>query len=98
MPIDPSKEQIISLTAAAKTLPRLRNNRPVSPATIWRWYKAGIRGVKLETIIVGGVRATSVEALARFMASINGQPTLSHAADQEQLQAQIERELDRMGA
>lgn len=74
MTINIATETIISLTAAAKRLPRLRNDRPVSATTIWRWYRAGIRGVNLETIIIGGTRATSVEALDRFLAEINGQP------------------------
>jgi Protein of unknown function (DUF1580) len=73
MQINLASETIISLTAAAKRLPRLRNDRPVSAATIWRWYRQGIHGVKLETIIIGGTRATSVEALERFLATINGQ-------------------------
>lgn len=36
-------------------------------ATIVRWATRGVKGVKLETIMVGGRRFTSVEAIARFI-------------------------------
>ena len=35
-------------------------------ATCWRWVQRGCRGVKLETLLVGGKRFTSLEALQRF--------------------------------
>ena len=38
----------------------------VSPSTIQRWRLRGARGVKLESILAGGTRYTSVEALNRF--------------------------------
>ena len=85
MPISIATESIIGLTAAAKRLPKLRNDRPVSPATIWRWYRFGIHGIKLETIVVGGTRATSVEALNRFLAAINGQTMAETATDSGQV-------------
>jgi hypothetical protein len=74
MPIDPLSEELLTFSQAARRLPRLRNDRPVSPATIWRWGTVGLRGVKLETTKVGSVNCTSVEALRRFLARLNGQP------------------------
>ena len=41
-----------------------------SPATRWRWALRGIRGVRLETLKIGRVRYTSVEALHRFIAAV----------------------------
>lgn len=73
MAINISTETVISLTAAAGRLPRLRKDRPVSPATVWRWYRIGIGGIRLETIIIGGTRATSIEAMDRFLAAVNRQ-------------------------
>ncbi len=35
-------------------------------STIYRWRLRGIRGVKLETFLIGGRRYTSVEAIERF--------------------------------
>jgi hypothetical protein len=71
--IDVLREEVISLSAAARLTPRLREDRPVSPSTLWRWGVRGVKGVRLETIKVGGVTATSVEALERFFATLNGQ-------------------------
>ncbi|HUG71771.1 MAG TPA: DUF1580 domain-containing protein [Pirellulaceae bacterium] len=36
-------------------------------ATCWRWIQRGCRGVKLETILVGGRRFTSTLALQTFV-------------------------------
>ena len=51
-------KEILSFTAAAKKLPRLRANRPVHPSTIWRWATCGIRGIRLETTRLGGITVT----------------------------------------
>jgi hypothetical protein len=68
MPIDIRSEEIFSLTAATK-LPCFRNRRAgkrINVSTLWRWATTGVRGVKLETIMAGGTRATSLEAIERF--------------------------------
>jgi len=51
--------------------------RRIHPSTLHRWRLRGTRGVKLETLLVGGTRYTSVEALNRFFA------TTTAAADGE---------------
>lgn len=43
--------------------------RRIHPSTIHRWRLRGARGVKLETLLVGGTRYTSSEALNRFFAA-----------------------------
>jgi hypothetical protein len=43
------------------------SGRTPHAATIHRWVKRGVRGIKLETVILGGLRFTSVEAVHRFM-------------------------------
>jgi hypothetical protein len=88
-------EQIISLSAAAKLLPRLRAGRPVSPATLWRWTTRGVRGVCLETIRIGATTATSAEALDRFIAAINDKPIQSISPSKRE--RQIEKELAAIG-
>src|SRR5216683_1533854 len=71
MGIDPLTEETIPFAEAARRLPLLRADRPVSPATLWRWASHGLRGVRLETVRVGGTRCTSLEALSRFFAALN---------------------------
>jgi len=39
----------------------------IHPTTTWRWRTKGIRGLTLETRVLGGRTLTSVEAVHRFM-------------------------------
>lgn len=55
-------ERLLKLAKAAKTLP----GNPAS-STLFRWASRGIRGVRLETCLIGGVRYTSREAIQRFV-------------------------------
>jgi hypothetical protein len=64
--IDISAENLITFSTAAKLRPPSRGGRPTHTSTIWRWASRGIRGVRLETIRLGAVTYTSVEALQRF--------------------------------
>lgn len=66
MPIDLQSEDVLSLTQAAKTLPRRRRGKKPHVATLYRWAANGLRGVRLETLQVGGTMCTSMEALQRF--------------------------------
>ena len=63
MALDLSQEHLVTLTEASRIIPG-------SPhfSTLWRWYQRGIRGTRLETVIVGGRRFTSREAIKRFIA------------------------------
>jgi hypothetical protein len=92
--IDHEAEQILTMTAAAKVLP----GRP-NVATLWRWRTAGIRGHRLETILIGGRRCTSREAIGRFLAAINGQPATTGETPRQREAAirRAEREAEALG-
>jgi len=60
------EEHLLPMQEAAKLLP-LRRGRLVGYSTLMRWCTDGIRGIRLESIPVGGRRCTSREALQRFM-------------------------------
>jgi hypothetical protein len=79
--IDTTHESLISLTDAAKMLP----GRP-NLSTIWRWRNRGVRGVKLETVMCGGRRMTSLESLARFFQRVTA------AADGETVRTETPRQ------
>jgi hypothetical protein len=85
--IDPVSEHIVTFTEAAKLPPR-RN-----VATLFRWRSPGIRNVKLESMLYGGRRVTSLEALDRFFARVtaaaDGEPT--PAETPRQRERQLER-------
>jgi hypothetical protein len=61
MAIDVATERLLTLSQAAAMLP----GRP-SLCALWRWRTRGVRGRKLETVVIGGRPYTSVEALGRF--------------------------------
>lgn len=71
-------ETILSFQEACKRLPRRRAGRRPCPETLYRWANPGLRGIKLETIQVGGTLCTSLEALQRFFDKLsqlkNGTP------------------------
>jgi hypothetical protein len=67
--IQTDQETILSLSRAARSLPSRSGKRGVSTSTIWRWCARGIRGIRLETILIGGIRYTSAEALQRFFSA-----------------------------
>lgn len=93
MSIELSSEELRSLSAAANTLPR----RP-HVSTLWRWAQRGIRGIRLETILIGGRRYTSDEALDRFFtaataAASGATPPTRTSRQQARAVADAEREL-----
>ncbi len=65
MPIDPEREELLTLTEATKALPKMRGTRPAI-STLWRWCRKGRRGVHLEYVRVGRNICTTREALWRF--------------------------------
>jgi len=58
--IDVSKEPLVVLSKARFP------NRPHA-STIWRWANRGVRGVLLESVLIGGQRYTSQAAVERFI-------------------------------
>lgn len=72
--IDISSEQLVSFREVADLMPRNFNGKKISLSTIYRWSNRGINGVTLETIRVGGIRCTSMEALGKFIATLSASP------------------------
>lgn len=71
-------------------------------STLWRWQLRGVRGVRLETILLGGIRHTSHEALERFTAACTAaaegsQPTVRTTHQRERDIEAAERELAEAG-
>lgn len=82
--IDVENEKLLTFAQATKILP----GRP-NITTVWRWRNRGCRGVKLETILSGGRRFTSVEAIRRF------QECVTAAADGVPIHAETPRQRER---
>lgn len=96
--IDVTRESPIPLSVAARGVPNRAGGRGISVPTVWRWAQRGIRGVRLETVMIGGVRMTTDDALQRFYsattAATDGRPlTTRTPAARERAIAAAEREL-----
>jgi hypothetical protein len=66
-----------------------------SLCTLWRWRLKGVRGRKLESVVIGGTPYTSLEALERFAQHQGGTeaPTIRTSAARERAIRQAEQEL-----
>lgn len=60
------------LSEQAQRLP----NRP-HVSTLWRWATHGCRGVRLETVRIGGFVYCTDSALARFLEACNERPEVT---------------------
>jgi Protein of unknown function (DUF1580) len=93
--ININTEQMLTLGKATAEVP---GHPHVS--TLIRWAMRGARGIKLESIKVGGRRYTSVEAINRFLARLNppGSVANSNLAEIRQRQlSQTNSKLDEEG-
>jgi len=68
MSIDTELETLVQFADARSAFP---GDRRVSLATLHRWRQKGVRGNRLETCLIGGLRYTSKEAICRFIAAQN---------------------------
>lgn len=64
-------KDLIPLSVAAALLGRRRGGRKTHAATLHRWARRGLRGVRLETVRVGGVVCTTVASLQNFFAALS---------------------------
>lgn len=72
-------EHLLTLAEAADSLPLVGGKRPHATA-VWRWARRGVRGIKLETLCMGGRFLTSREALERFGRALAAVPPSTPAA------------------
>jgi hypothetical protein len=96
--IDIATETLISLSDVPPRIPAKRSGKRVHLASVYRWASSGCRGIVLETLQVGGVRCTSVEALQRFFVGLtragSGQPATTQTTQRRQREIEAaEKEL-----
>jgi len=102
--INALNETIISLADAAKCLPKRRGGKRPHLSCIYRWTVSGCRGIKLESIQIGGTRCTSREALGRFFERLSqaagcesGPTNVRTPGQRNRASAQAEHELKQAG-
>ena len=97
MSIDTDTETLLTLCESRTAFP---GGKRLALATLHRWKLKGVHGVRLETILIGGMRYTSREAISRFIAAQNADestvPTISPAQRSRQAKA-AQQELARAG-
>ncbi len=71
--IDIFKDNILSLSGAAKSIPAVDGKHP-NPSTVYRWIADGVGGVKLDSVRIGRRLCTSKEALQKFMDELSAAP------------------------
>ncbi len=55
-------------------LPGRLPGKKISKSTVFRWISKGVRGgIRLRTILVGGLRCTTLVWLREFLDALNGQ-------------------------
>jgi len=78
--IDTAVENLVSLREVPRCLPVRSNGKRLHISAVYRWTLRGIRGVRLETVKVGGTTYTSREAIQRFSERLSGvEPALQLA-------------------
>lgn len=96
MPIDIQEESVCTLSELARRY-------DVHVCTIHRWRLRGIKGIRLETIRIGGKRLSSFEAGDRFnervTAAADGEPVprAESSGAREKRLARVEAELAKCG-
>lgn len=102
MPIDLGSETVVPFTPEG-TEGLFPGYQKVSAPTLHRWRKHGVRGVKIETEMVGGRRHTSEEAIKRFIEAQRETPMAAPAVKpqtesaKQRRSAAVNSELKKLG-
>lgn len=94
--IDTKHEELLTIPQAAKEVPPVG----ISIACAWRWALHGTRGRRLDSVVIGGRRYTSKQAIERFLNhshSTESTTPSSNSASREKAIAKAEAELSAMG-
>jgi hypothetical protein len=78
--IDIQTEQVVTPAKATHFCPERRRGVRPNVATIYRWMMQGVRGIKLESIVIGSTRCTSIEKLQSFFDALTAAADAEHSA------------------
>lgn len=73
--IDLKHEQLIEIRSVPRHLPKRPSGKRIHISAVYRWISRGVRGITLESIVIGGTRYTSIEALERFSEQLSAGPS-----------------------
>lgn len=89
MKIDFQREVPVALKDVPRFVPK-RSGKKVHYSTVYRWTTKGVRGRVLESVMVGGIRFTTLEAIERFQQSGLDCSTSSPPTDLDAVQAALD--------
>jgi hypothetical protein len=89
-------ETLVPLTEVPNHLPR-RKGRKLAYSTVFRWVQRGVRGKRLESCRIGGIRFTSLQALTRFFAEPHCDSFPERGESRQRAIAAAQAELDSEG-
>ena len=69
--IDRTRERLIPIGRVPEHEQLWPDGKAPHPETVARWARKGCRGVRLETVLVGGRRYSSAEAVDRFIRELS---------------------------
>jgi hypothetical protein len=78
--IDYRYEAVFPLSQAPKKTPARNDGKAIHTSTFHRWATTGCRGIRLETLRIGGTRCTSAEALQRFFERLSAADAAAQTA------------------
>ena len=81
MAIDLRRDNGIPIREVPNWLPK-RNGKKVHFSTVFRWVTKGARGRVLESVLIGGIRYTTIEAIERFLGTTPTPPEIPAAAQE----------------
>ncbi|MCK6484476.1 MAG: DUF1580 domain-containing protein [Phycisphaerae bacterium] len=70
--IDTATENLVALRDVPRCLPPRPTGKRLHISAVYRWTLRGVRGVRLETVKIGGTTYTSREAIQRFSERLSG--------------------------
>lgn len=71
--IDTTNEILMALRDVPRCLPPRPNGKRLHISAVYRWTLRGVKGVRLETVKIGGTAYTSREAIQRFSERLSGE-------------------------
>lgn len=98
--IDLENEKLITLREVPKLLPPRPSGRRLHISAVYRWVYRGVRGVRLESIRIGGMLYTTREALDRFSKQLSSgleppTPVMTQAQELRELEvAAVQKRLE----
>lgn len=70
--IDTAMENLVPLRDVPRCLPPRPSGKRLHISAVYRWTLRGVKGIRLETVKIGGTTYTSREAIQRFSERLSG--------------------------